>query len=79
MSERTPSHEEIEEEEAETDAEQAESEWHAWVAGMVIVGGIALIVVPDDFVPELLLGIGPFFVVLGVLGWAIQWYIKKEA
>lgn len=77
MSEEGPSRGDIEAEGTESDAEQAESEWHAWLAGMVLVGGIALILVPDDFVPELLLGIGPLFVALGVLGWIIQWSIKK--
>lgn len=77
MSEEAPPHEDVEVEKDESDAEQAESEWHAWLAGMVIVGGVALIVVPDSFVPELLIGIGPLFVALGALGWVIQWSIKK--
>lgn len=70
--------EETDNDEAEEDAEAAESEWHAWLAGIVIVLGVALVVAPDDLVPELLVGIGPVVVVMGLLGWIIQWVYKKQ-
>lgn len=63
----------------ESDAEAAESEWHFWLVGILIVLGIVLLVAPEPMVPELLLGLGPIFLAAGVVGWVIQWVYKKRA
>lgn len=66
------------EDEAASDAEAAESERHAWLAGMVVVVGVALLVAPSGVIPEFVPGIGPVLVVLGIVGLVIQWTYKRQ-
>lgn len=68
---------ETDQEDPETEAQAVESEWHVWLAGLIVVGGIALMVAPDWLVPELLAGLGPLFLALGIIGWAAQWVYKR--
>lgn len=63
--------------EAESDVETTEGEWHAWLAAMVVVGGIALVAAPDRILPGLVVGLGPMFIVAGVVGWVVQWAYKR--
>jgi len=62
----------------ETDAEEVESEWFVWVFATLVVAGIALLFAPQDLAPRLLAGLAPVFVILGVTGWAFQWYVGRE-
>lgn len=65
--------ESVGEAEVESDAESAKREWHAWVAGALIVGGIAIIAAPEYLVPDLIIGLAPAFIIVGALGWIIKW------
>lgn len=61
----------------ETDEEQVESEWHTWLAVIILVGGIALVLAPNWLVPGLIRGIGPVLVIVAVVGWLITWGYRK--
>lgn len=60
-------------EEQQYDAEEPQVEWHLWLAALLLVGGVALLVVPEGMVPGLVAGLGPLFVLLAVMAWAGQW------
>lgn len=64
-------------EDPDTDEEQVEREWHIWLLALLVVGGIGLAVAPGDIVPGLVAGLGPLFVILGVVGWLFLWAYKR--
>lgn len=64
-------------EEAEYDADEPASEWHVWVAALLLVGGVAILLLPDELVPEFVAGFGPLFVFLAIVGWAGQWAYRR--
>ena len=64
---------------AEEDAEDVESEWHTWALAALVVAGLAMVFAPPFLVPELLGSLGVFFVLIGVLGWAVAWVIRRSA
>lgn len=63
--------------EAAYDAEEPHAEWLLWVAAIVIALGAGLLIAPPDLVPELVVGLGPFLVLLGVVGWLGQWLFRR--
>lgn len=64
-------------EEAAYDAEEPRSEWHVWLAGLLLAGGVALVLAPEGMVPGLVAGLGPLFVLLAVMAWAGQWAYER--
>lgn len=61
----------------ETESAAVAREWHVWLAAMIVVGGAALILVPDYLVPELVRGLGPLLVLAGLVGWVAQWAYRR--
>lgn len=67
----------VDDEESDSDEEQVEREYHIWLAAFVIIGGAIIMVAPDHQVPEIITGLGPLFLVLGVVGWLLTWAYKR--
>lgn len=63
--------------EAEEDAREVGSEWHVWLAVVLVVAGVVLLFAPRDLVPELLTYLGALLILAGVIGWLVQWAIGR--
>lgn len=64
-------------EEVDSEEEQVEREWHIWVVALLVVGGLGLVVAPEGMVPGLIGGLGPVFIILGVVGWVTKQAIQR--
>lgn len=48
-----------------------------WIFALIVVAGIALFSAPRFFLPELLGTLGAFLVMIGALGWVVEWAIER--
>lgn len=67
----------VHEEEA-YDAEEPASEWHVWLAGILVVGGAAILIAPEGMLPELVVGLAPILLLVAVIGFAGQWLYRRS-
>lgn len=63
--------------EAAYDAEEPQAEWHVWLAAIVAMVGVAILIAPTDWLPELVVTLGPILVIIAVMAFGGQWLYRR--
>lgn len=69
----SPNGEESDDESHPTEEEQVETEWHFWLFAILVGSGVALILFPPAFWPEL----GFALLAVAVVGWGLKILLEK--